>query len=265
MVSKIVHILNGDALADRFPKEVTGELVIARECLVDGDVPNLPFEAFMKARAEFISQYPQSQCSAQQYLDSSVPEFEKIRQLTHNDEVNLWFEEDLFCQVNLWYVISLILNDTDIKTLALIRPNCGNEYNFSAMSNEELQNALISKQVLSASEMKLLAQCWENYQAHNYTGFDSLLTKLPNSLKFLQNAIEAELARQPDESGLGLPERTLLNIMKKIASAKNSSGNIQATKPCFSEVFQAFYPKMMVYSFGDLQVKCMYDDLLKRL
>ena len=33
-----VHILNGDALAERFPKEIPGLKIIMRECLISGPV-----------------------------------------------------------------------------------------------------------------------------------------------------------------------------------------------------------------------------------
>ena len=35
------HILNGDSLKDVFPKEIYGTCIVARECLVDGDVSGI--------------------------------------------------------------------------------------------------------------------------------------------------------------------------------------------------------------------------------
>ena len=32
------HILNGDALKSQFPERILGEIIVARECLVDGPV-----------------------------------------------------------------------------------------------------------------------------------------------------------------------------------------------------------------------------------
>ena len=36
--SSTVHILNGDALLDRFPFGIEGEKIIMRECLIDGNI-----------------------------------------------------------------------------------------------------------------------------------------------------------------------------------------------------------------------------------
>jgi len=35
---KQYHILNGDALKEQFPDRIKGKIIIARECLVDGNV-----------------------------------------------------------------------------------------------------------------------------------------------------------------------------------------------------------------------------------
>ena len=37
-----------------------------------------------------------------------VSEFEKIQNIEEGVDINLWFEDDLFCQVNFWFVISLL-------------------------------------------------------------------------------------------------------------------------------------------------------------
>ena len=37
-MNNIYHILNGDSLKNQFPKSISGELIVARECLVDGNI-----------------------------------------------------------------------------------------------------------------------------------------------------------------------------------------------------------------------------------
>lgn len=38
MMTKQYHILNGTALKEQFPKQIPGERIIAKECMVDGSV-----------------------------------------------------------------------------------------------------------------------------------------------------------------------------------------------------------------------------------
>ncbi len=35
---KQYHILNGDSLKEQFPENIQGDIIVARECLVDGNV-----------------------------------------------------------------------------------------------------------------------------------------------------------------------------------------------------------------------------------
>ena len=51
------HILNGDALVDRFVTTgIEGEVVIARECLIEGDLSGKDLEEFFKVRAAYLAQ-----------------------------------------------------------------------------------------------------------------------------------------------------------------------------------------------------------------
>lgn len=50
------HILNGDSLKEQFPKEIDGKIIVARECLVDGDVRSATLDELFKLRAKFISE-----------------------------------------------------------------------------------------------------------------------------------------------------------------------------------------------------------------
>lgn len=56
MMSNQVHILNGDSLKQQFPEDIQGEIIVARECLVDGTVKGIILDEFFASRAKFISQ-----------------------------------------------------------------------------------------------------------------------------------------------------------------------------------------------------------------
>ncbi|GLX79825.1 hypothetical protein tinsulaeT_31650 [Thalassotalea insulae] len=242
-----VHILNGDALRECFPPSLSGEIIVARECLVDGDVKGDTFDQLMTNRAAFIEQYPE--CSKEQYLQSTVPEFKKILALAPDRQVVCWFEQDLFCQVNFWYVCSLLIDNPQL-IVYLVRPNKGNEYSFAHMSTRQLIVAFDNKQQLTKEQLKLFAGLWFAYQQQNWQQLESTAAQLSSDFLFVKPAVDAQLARLPDANGLGLPERELLAIMRRQQHLT------------FTAVFQEFYQSMALYSFGDLQVKAMYDRLL---
>ena len=99
----VYNILNGDALAFSFPDaEVEGDIVVMREALIDGNLSGNNLNDFWQSRAKYHD------LTEAQYYNDVVKEFEKIINAPDNAEFNLWFEFDLFCQVNMWFVISII-------------------------------------------------------------------------------------------------------------------------------------------------------------
>src|SRR5436305_5260873 len=101
----IYNILNGDALASGFPDtKIPGEIVVVREALIEGDLSGDNLAAFWKTRARSIG------ITIEEYYNDVVKEFDRLTLASDNSVFNLWFEYDLFCQVNMWFVISFINN-----------------------------------------------------------------------------------------------------------------------------------------------------------
>jgi len=73
-----------------------------------GDLSGDNLNDFWRSRTEYHGS------TEAEYHNSVVKEFEKIMIAPDNAEFNLWFEYDLFCQVNMWFVIS-IMNSLSIK------------------------------------------------------------------------------------------------------------------------------------------------------
>jgi len=99
----VYHILNGDSLAHKFPNtQIGGNIIVMREALIDGDLSGENLHDFWQSRAKQVG------VTEAQYYHRVVSEFEKLMNAPANSEFNLWFEYDLFCQVNMWFVISTI-------------------------------------------------------------------------------------------------------------------------------------------------------------
>ena len=114
----VYHILNGDALKEQFPKDIDGEVIVARECLVDGDVHGGSLEELFATRARYLSKH-YKEVSEAYYYEHTVPEIKKITEIPAGSEVNLWFEDDLFCQVNFWFVLHTLMSHANNLTIYL--------------------------------------------------------------------------------------------------------------------------------------------------
>lgn len=237
------HILNGDSLLERFPSAIPGSRIVMRECLVDGPVEGETLETFYKNRAEFISTY--EGCTSEDYFNTSIPEIKKIDVIPIGQEIYLWFEDDLFCQVNFWFVLHLLQEKID--SVFLVRPKAHNRYGFAALTTEELLSCL--DEAMALQPYKDIIQLWTHYQNNNLKSLQAISNKYPD-LFFISEAVQAHLDRQPNTNHMGKPKETILAILAELDT------------PSFGTVFQEFSRRLPNYGFGDLQVKRLYDELV---
>ncbi|MEZ5040210.1 MAG: hypothetical protein R2828_09965 [Saprospiraceae bacterium] len=242
------HLLNGDALKSQFPRSLSGEQIVARECLVDGDIKGDTLAAFFANRASFISQtYPGYQ--ENDYFEKTVLEFKKIQKIPKGAEVNLWFEDDLFCQVNCWFCIYL-LKIYDIRaTLFLVRPNGSLAYGFGGMSEDDLIEAYQNRTAIPVADFEPLSQLWRFYQQDQLTEMLVIGRALQARYPFLLPAMQAHMERMPREGSLGRPKEALIAIMEELQTSE------------FAPIFRAFSQRESIYGFGDLQVKRLLDEI----
>ncbi|WP_247235464.1 DUF1835 domain-containing protein [Telluribacter sp. SYSU D00476] len=246
------HILNGDALLDKFPHAaVPGECIVARECLVVGDVSGASLEEFWESRARFISQtYGES---SEGYYQRVVGEFEKMQALPAGSEVNLWFEEDLYCQVNLWFCLSLLRVKASQLNLYIVKPHTLNGQpdwrGFGPMTTEDLAAAYREREVISQHDVELLSQCWQAYKEDNRERLRELSTVHSDAFPYLQTVCEAHLDRFATGGADGRPQQ----VLRDIISEKQTDD--------FSTIYAEFFRRAGVYGFGDTQVKQLLDTL----
>jgi len=243
----MIHILNGDKLAMQFPDVIPGEKIIVREALIDGPVKADSLEEFWKIRSRFINEnYPDA--SDLDYSKLSISEFEKILNLPSDSKIYCWFEEDLFCQVNLWFVIYLLRGHPG--DVFLILPFPDSPYHFTNLSERDLVDSFNSKaHFLNIKEREILETLWHYFQ--NGEIFEALLIgELFNErFPFLKKAIEAWRDMIPVGEFPGKPKATLLEIKKELQTEE------------FQPIFNEFQKRLPIYGFGDLQVKKLLNEM----
>jgi hypothetical protein len=245
-MSDSFHILNGDALLEQFPKEIEGARIVARECLVDGEVQADNLESLYQLRARFLATH-YGGVSQEDYFSGSVAEFEKIQNLPEGSEVNLWFEDDLFCQVNLWFVSYLLFRFGKDLEVYLIRPKTHTPYGFGGLSAPQLIEAIEHK--VPVSDLEKLAAIWTAYQQDDREKLIRMAQALQGDFPFILTAAKAHLARIPTADSPGRPTEALQEIMEELDFHE------------FGPVFRAFCQRESIYGFGDVMVKRLYDQL----
>ncbi len=245
---KQVHILNGDCLKVQLQDIVKAEVIVMRECLIDGNVQGETLTEFYANRANFTAQY--QGCTVAGYYEMAAAEIDKIANIEMGSQIICWFEDDLFCQVNFWFVINLLTKCGHAENIMLLRPSQGNEYSFATMTESALELAYQRMTKLLPQPLALLAKLWPLYQQNDANAMTAIARQLSDEWPFLLPAINAHLRRTPDESGLGYPERQILAIAAELNTKE------------FKVIFQCFSAREGIYSFGDLQVKQMFDRVM---
>ncbi|UCS94599.1 DUF1835 domain-containing protein [Echinicola marina] len=241
-MAKSFHILNGDALREKFPSSLIGEIIVFRECLVDGDINGDSDQEFYQSRAQFISK-AYGDVKPERYFEITVSELEKIKQIPQESSVYLWFEDDLFCQVNCWYVLHQLSNQHHSGEVILVRPFTRLEYGFGGLDMQGLKEAFERGKFLSNEEFLVLSKMWKAYLSKNDNELYDLVNELPDFFSYLLEAVKAEVARRPSNGDFGRPEQSIINIIEELQTDE------------FAPVFREFCKRESIYGFGDLQVK----------
>ena len=241
---KQIHILNGDALKEQLPAEIEGRVLVARECMAQGPVDAESLAELLNIRAQYISEsFGESDYS------SSAQEINEIAAI-ESGEVNLWFEEDLFCQVNLWFICSLLYHK-DVKVY-LVMPEDSLRYGFGGLTKEELIGSLKNRIALTAINVNQFVLLWFAYRKDHIERLLKLAVQMHGNFPFVMKAIEAHFDRTPKDGNPGLPEQTVRAIMEEKSTQD------------FGLIFREFSERLPIYGYGDLQVKMIYDSILNQ-
>ncbi|MEM9337797.1 MAG: hypothetical protein AAGA66_03660 [Bacteroidota bacterium] len=168
-----------------------------------------------------------------------------------HSEINLWFEDDLFCQVNFWFVAHLLDKGNKNNQVYLVRPQPHTPYSFGGLKESELMTTYHEKTAIT--ELHELSDLWGAYQNGDTQKMHQIATKLADTYPFILQAVEAHIQRIPKDGALGRPMDSLRAIINELKTEE------------FGPVFKAFSEKESIYGFGDLQVKRLYDQLKNSL
>jgi hypothetical protein len=246
------HLLNGDCLADQLKQtNINQDFIVCRECLIVGPVAADTLDAFWNVRAQFITTTYQE--STEKYFDKTVHELNKLNNLPEHSEICLWFENDLFCQVNMWLVLSLLSKYPTFKVFRVfpvITNKADRWKGFAESTPETLEQAYHSKILFSNDDINLGKKLWSAYQNNDLDKLTTLAKTPSYCFEYLEAVCQAHSDRFPLDQSLGRPEK----VVQEILDTQSRD---------FSIVFTEFVKREGIYGFGDSQIKSMYDRLIQ--
>ncbi|PHQ57152.1 MAG: hypothetical protein COC16_01870 [Lutibacter sp.] len=247
-MNKTLHILNGDRSKIIFEKSgIMGDVVVWREMLCEGPLTkDVGSDEFWMRRYTYFEN--EIGINRLDYYDKSISEIVKLEDVSNYKDIVLWFEFDLFCQVNLLAVCAYLLNNYVKKsTYHLV---CTGSIN----GKEELQslsdftpaefNMLFEKKiVLSKSSLQFAKESWNLYVENSIDKLKCFDFNQNSKFPYLKLTIDQHLERFPSENGLNQIENKMLEIIDSGVSTKNN----------IVKELLVWQKKYTVYGFGDLQ------------
>ena len=246
MNSPVIHILNGDALGDQFPKDLPGETLVFRECLIEGPKEVVEFETFFASRAAYLSDTYDPKIKESYSRELSIPLMKVITEQTPA-EVVLWFEEDLFCQANFWFICHFLEGSGYRGKVSWAKPSGVAIYNFGLLSKEALTAVFEDRLPVNIAKIALL---WQTYSVNDS---DELIRLVEGLAGLSQYIIPAAIAYRDMNTSTIEKSRPYLSLLAITKTLKTTR---------FEKVFMVFCKKEAIYGFGDLQVKRIFDQVV---
>jgi len=242
----VLHIHNGDATADVAKQSpIPGEHFAWREALIEGPTPgNVTGTEWRRRRAQHLANaYKVELEESEQEL---LKQEEKLESSSDYDEVVLWFEHDLFCQINMIYLLYRFsrqeLGQTRLS-LVCINSFAGKE-NFRGLGElnaDELASLFPAREQVTPEQLDLSRRAWAAYSSPDPRDVQTLIQTDNSALPFLSAALKAHLRRFPStRNGLGLIENRGLQFI--------GSGPKR-----FQDLFSNFSEAEPIYGLGDAQ------------
>lgn len=253
-MSSQLHITNGDAFTQRLRKlKFKGSIITWREMLCEGKTENnVGSEAFWKTRFDFL--HKNYNVSKSWFVEKTLKEYRSLCNHKKEDEIILWFEYDLFCQINMLAVISWLKTHRRHVKISMVcsghEDASGKLYGLNELSDAQIREHYENRVVLTQDDIEFADYIWQLYCSDNPIRLEHVTDFDQYQFAYLGEALKTHLKRFPTiRNGLNEIENRILQVAA-------------AQKPESREAFlSALLSDQGWYGFGDSQ----YDRILKNL
>lgn len=236
----IYHVLPGDAQVEEFNKTgLDGKLIVFREALISGPIDAPGLAEFWDERAQFVlAEYGDDVID---YHEKVADEINVLTELTPGSELNLWFEYELFCSVNMWFCLDL-LNGSDLTIFRVAPLNASPDEvwkGFGRHDAADLLKCFESRIEFTVDDIEQGSRLWNAFRHHDHAELRRLADHRSPCFPFLKEVCEAA----------AVIETRPIEILSELRNEGIST---------FEAAFPEFQKRAAVYGFGDVQVESMW-------
>ena len=208
-----LNITNGDNAAGTMSEAgIEGKIIPWRDVLHEGPVDSsLSLEELSKQRARFIAGNNWDDFA---HISGDFTERDRvIRQLDYFDEVVLWFEDDLYDQLQLIQLLDFFSRaPAKNKKLSVIVV----DGYIPPLSVAELEQLEAKRPPVRQEQLDLAQRAWKAFGSKDPTSIEKLLNESTSALPYLARALTRELEEFPSTvNGLSRSEREALTAIQE--------------------------------------------------
>jgi hypothetical protein len=223
--TEFLHLANGSATTGTFHDAgIPGRSLIWADVLYEGPVPaDLSDEELLTLRARYLA-------SESHGAEAIASEMRRTRETIADpdgyDEMVLWYEHDLFDQLNLIQLLShLAAPGARHKPVSLICigsfPGRPRFKGLGELTATELAPLFETRQPVTDAQYAVAVAAWAAFRAPEPTAIESLLRTDTAALPYLAAALERHLEELPSTiDGLSRTERRLLELASQIVPVR---------------------------------------------
>ncbi len=216
-MNSLLHITNGDILTKRLNTlKLKGDIITWREMLCEGKtLTNVGSESFWKARFEFLNK--NYKVSKSWFIEKTLKEYRSLCNHKQQDRIVLWFEHDLFCQINMLAVISWLKVHRKYAEISLVCSGKEDEsdklYGLNDLNDQQLSSLYTNRTVLTRDDIEYADYVWQLYCSDNPIRLENLKDFKNYQFDYLSDAITSHLHRFPSiKNGLNVMENNILQL-----------------------------------------------------
>ena len=208
-----LNITNGDSAVGTLSEAgIAGKIIAWRDVLHEGPVDSsLSLNALSKQRARFISERGWGDFA---HVSGDFAERDRVIQhLDYFDEVVLWFEDDLYDQLQLIQLLDFFSRGSPRrKKLTLIQV----DGYIPPLSPAKLQELDASRAAVTPEQYALAQKAWKAFGSDDPSGISRLLGEELSALPYLAFALWRHLEEFPSvANGLSRSEREALTVIEE--------------------------------------------------
>jgi hypothetical protein len=212
-----LHITNGDCVGSTLREFISDPVVACADVLHEGPAPAVDDEQWYDLRGRFLADDPAHAAAIARQLmacDAALDRLETYK------EVVLWFEHDLFDQLNLVRALSRIGRhhpaDGFAQLICVDRfPGFDRFIGLGQLNARQLFSLVDHRRAVTRAEYHLAARAWDAFRSPDPRGLAGFADDSAATLPFLPAAITRLCAEYPSTiNGLSCSAQALLDTLR---------------------------------------------------